>query len=100
MANGTTRARSRYGGFLVFFHGFMLLLIVAAYCTMEFKSVYPKGRPVARGACDLALHDWSDGVCTSLAIAGYFIVGAHAAAALYHHYLRRDNTLRLMWRGG
>jgi cytochrome b561 len=30
--------------------------------------------------------------------AGYFLVGLHAAAALYHHYVARDNTLRLMLR--
>ncbi len=28
--------------------------------------------------------------------AGYFLIGAHALAALYHHYLRRDNTLQRM----
>jgi cytochrome b561 len=33
------------------------------------------------------------------ATAGYFLVGLHAAAALYHHYVKRDNTLRLMWFG-
>lgn len=27
---------------------------------------------------------------------GYFLIGAHAAAALFHHYLRRDTTLRAM----
>lgn len=27
-------------------------------------------------------------------IAGYFLIGLHAAAALYHHYLLRDNTVR------
>lgn len=27
---------------------------------------------------------------------GYFLVGVHAAAALYHHYLLRDDTLRRM----
>jgi len=27
---------------------------------------------------------------------GYFLVGLHAAAALFHHYLMRDNTLRRM----
>jgi cytochrome b561 len=27
---------------------------------------------------------------------GYFVIGLHAAAALYHHYLRGDNTLRRM----
>lgn len=27
---------------------------------------------------------------------GYFLIGLHTAAALYHHYLVRDNTLRRM----
>ncbi|MEO8119780.1 MAG: cytochrome b [Rhodoferax sp.] len=30
---------------------------------------------------------------------GYFLIGAHAAAALFHHYIQRDNTLRSMWPG-
>jgi cytochrome b561 len=32
--------------------------------------------------------------------AGYFLIGMHAAAGLYHHYAVRDNTLRRMlpWR--
>ena len=28
--------------------------------------------------------------------AGYYLIGLHAAAALYHHYLRHDNTLTRM----
>lgn len=28
---------------------------------------------------------------------GYALVGLHAAAALWHHYVVRDNTLTLMW---
>jgi len=28
--------------------------------------------------------------------AGYFLIGLHALAALFHHYLLRDNTLRRM----
>ena len=32
----------------------------------------------------------------TVAAAGYFLIGAHAAAALYHHYLLRDDTLRRM----
>lgn len=35
----------------------------------------------------------------SAATIGYFLVGAHAAAALYHHYVRRDNTLQRMLPG-
>jgi cytochrome b561 len=27
---------------------------------------------------------------------GYFLIGLHAVAGLYHHYLQRDNTLRRM----
>jgi cytochrome b561 len=27
---------------------------------------------------------------------GYFLIGLHAAAALFHHYVVRDNTLRRM----
>lgn len=30
------------------------------------------------------------------ATAGYFLIGLHAAAALYHHYIVRDDTLRRM----
>lgn len=32
----------------------------------------------------------------TLATAGYFLIGLHAAAALFHHYVQRDNTLRRM----
>lgn len=28
---------------------------------------------------------------------GYWLIGLHAAAALYHHYLVHDDTLRRMW---
>jgi cytochrome b561 len=31
--------------------------------------------------------------------AGYFLIGAHAAAALFHHYIQRDNTLLRMLPG-
>ena len=32
----------------------------------------------------------------TLATVGYFVIGLHAIAALFHHYVRRDNTLRRM----
>jgi len=31
-----------------------------------------------------------------LATVGYFLIGLHAAAALFHHYFKCDNTLSLM----
>jgi cytochrome b561 len=39
---------------------------------------------------------WLKEIHETVATAGYFIVGLHAAAALFHHYIKRDNTLRLM----
>ncbi|MGE8655823.1 MAG: cytochrome b [Achromobacter sp.] len=35
----------------------------------------------------------------TLATVGYFLVGLHAAAALFHHYVTRDNTLVRMLPG-
>ena len=32
----------------------------------------------------------------TIATAGYFLIGLHAAAALFHHYLVGDNTLKRM----
>lgn len=32
----------------------------------------------------------------TLGNAGYYVIGLHAAAALYHHWIVRDNTLRRM----
>lgn len=34
-----------------------------------------------------------------LATVGYFLIGLHAAAALFHHYISRDNTLVRMLPG-
>jgi cytochrome b561 len=31
---------------------------------------------------------------------GYWLIGVHAAAALFHHYIARDNTLRRMFLSG
>lgn len=47
-----------------------------------------------------ALAERTKEVHESLATIGYFLIGLHAIAALFHHYVRRDNTLRRMtfWR--
>ncbi|AYQ29499.1 MULTISPECIES: cytochrome b [unclassified Polaromonas] len=42
---------------------------------------------------------WIKEVHQAGATAGYFLVGLHALAALYHHYLLRDNTLTRMLSG-
>lgn len=38
------------------------------------------------------LEGWHEGI----AVAGYWLVGLHALAALYHHYVRHDDTLLRM----
>ncbi|KAF1066670.1 MAG: Cytochrome b561 [Pseudomonas citronellolis] len=35
----------------------------------------------------------------TIAVAGYWLIGLHAAGALFHHYIQRDNTLRRMLPG-
>ena len=35
----------------------------------------------------------------TIATIGYFLIGLHASAALYHHYLAKDDTLRRMLPG-
>lgn len=43
-----------------------------------------------------ALAERTKEVHETLATIGYFLIGLHAIAALLHHYVRRDNTLRRM----
>ena len=51
--------------------------------------------PALVGAND-ALAERMKEVHQTLATGGYFVIGLHAIAALFHHYVRRDNTLRRM----
>lgn len=47
---------------------------------------------------DKALSRQIKDVHETVATIGYFAIGLHAAAALFHHYVLKDNTLRRMWR--
>lgn len=67
-------------------------------------SRYLKGRdwwlfgvpmPVARMP-NLALSDWLSDWHETIAPLGYWLIGLHAAAALLHHFIFRDDTLRRM----
>lgn len=176
---GWRSTRSGYGLVPVALHWLMLVLVAAAYATMEFKSAFPKG---SEGRAMLALWHYGLGLSVfglvwlrllvrlagdepaiepplpawqaraaramhwvlyalmiglplfgwlaisakgtpvaffgmalpalvgedkalakvlkeiheAAATAGYGLVGLHAAAALLHHYILRDNTLKLM----
>ncbi|MCU4122159.1 cytochrome b [Variovorax sp. N23] len=50
-------------------------------------------------APDADLADQIQEVHEALASVGYVLIGLHAVAALYHHYVQRDNTLRRMLPG-
>jgi cytochrome b561 len=41
--------------------------------------------------------DWAKEIHETGSTFGYFLIGLHAAAALFHHYVVRDNTLRRMF---
>ncbi len=43
-----------------------------------------------------SIASWAKELHETGGTAGYFLIGLHAAAALFHHYFVRDNTLRRM----
>ncbi|WP_417612717.1 cytochrome b [Parasphingorhabdus sp.] len=50
-------------------------------------------------APDKALAGQIKEVHETIATIGYFLIGLHALAALFHHYVVKDNTFRRMWPG-
>ena len=47
----------------------------------------------------VAVAEWAEEIHEAGGTVGYVLVGLHAAAALFHHYVMRDNTLRRMLPG-
>lgn len=45
---------------------------------------------------DKSLAEWVEEIHETAGLVGYYLIGLHAAAALFHHYLVRDNTLLRM----
>ncbi|MFA5633334.1 MAG: cytochrome b [Thiohalobacteraceae bacterium] len=64
-------------------------------------AISAKGKPVfffgmqlpALIGQDKALYDSLKEIHKTIGTAGYYLIGLHAAAALFHHYVMRDNTL-------
>jgi cytochrome b561 len=50
----------------------------------------------ALASASASVADWAGQAHELIADAGYFLVGLHAVAALYHHYILRDDTLKRM----
>jgi cytochrome b561 len=62
----------------------------AAWFGMSLPVLIDASRPLA--------HDLHE-VHEAISSIGYALIGLHAAAALLHHYVVKDNTLRLMLPG-
>ncbi len=46
------------------------------------------------------LADTVEDIHETIGTAGYYLIGLHTVAALFHHYIQRDNTLLRMLPGG
>jgi cytochrome b561 len=83
---------------------FALYVLMIGLPLLGWLTLSAKGKPIPFFGTELpALMDKDQDTAkllkqlhTTLANAGYFLIGLHAAAALFHHYVKRDNTLRLM----
>ena len=84
-----------------------LYLLMIVLPLLGWLSLSAAGQPVpffgltlpALVAPDKALAGQVKEIHEAVATAGYFVIGLHAAAALFHHYVRRDDTLRRMLPG-
>jgi cytochrome b561 len=85
-------------------HGLLYVLMVVMPL-LGWAVLSARGRPIsffvlplpalldadkALGRQIMAVHEWGGTL-------GYFLIGGHAVAALFHHYFVKDNTLRRMW---
>lgn len=80
-------------------YGLLFLLPLLGWLTLS-----AEGKPIpffglelpALVAANETIAERTEKVHETLATIGYFLIGLHAIAALFHHYVRRDNTLRRM----
>ncbi len=83
-------------------YGLMILLPLTGWLMLnaagEPVTWFGQGLPVLIGPSRRLAHTLED-IHEAIANAGYFLIALHAAAALFHHYVVRDNTLRLMLPG-
>jgi len=94
------QAASRAAHFLLY--AMLIVLPITGWLAMNGKGVpisaWGLPLPTLIGT-DKALAASLKGLHENIALLGYGLVGLHAAAALYHHYLAGDDTLRRMLPG-
>ena len=84
-----------------------LYLLMIVLPLLGWLSLSAAGQPIpffgltlpALVAPDKALAGQVKEIHEAVATIGYFVIGLHAGAALFHHYVRRDDTLRRMLPG-
>lgn len=85
-------------------YAFLLAMPLLGWLTLSAKGrpvpFFGFGLPALLGA-DKGLGRSLQEIHETLGDAGYYLIGLHAAAALFHHYWTRDDSLRRMlpWRG-
>ena len=79
----------------VFMLGMPVLGWFAVSAKGDLISFYGMQLPMLIGQ-DKTLYKSLKDIHETVATAGYFLIGLHAAAALFHHYLIHDNTLLRM----
>lgn len=80
-------------------YGLLLALPLLGWLTLSAKGKhlpYFGFELPALVVADRSLAKWIKEVHEALATAGYALIGLHAAAALFHHHVLRDNCMRLM----
>jgi cytochrome b561 len=81
-----------------------LMLFMVAMPILGWLLLSAEGKPIPFFGLDLpaligtneAIAGWSEELHEALGTIGYFLIGLHTAAALYHHYFLRDNNFRRM----
>ncbi len=80
-------------------YGLMLVTPVLGYLLLNAEGTSPALGGWALPSLIAAQETLGDGLKEwheSIAVAGYWLIGLHALAALYHHYVRHDDTLLRM----
>ncbi|MEO8803980.1 MAG: cytochrome b [Rudaea sp.] len=84
-------------------YAFLIVMPILGWLTLSAKGrvipFFGLNLPALMGP-DKAWAHWLEDLHETIGTIGYYLIGLHAAAALYHHYFMRDNTLRRMlpWR--
>jgi len=80
-------------------YAFMIAMPLLGWLALSAAGKLPSVFGVALPALiapDASLEKSLEEIHETLGVAGYWLIGLHAAAALAHHYLLGDNTLRRM----